>query len=71
MKKREMTPYLEHVLPEEFGLAILAETLENEVAEVREVDEALPSYLVGYVDDFLVGGVKAKSLHGPVEVLAQ
>ena len=66
-----MMPHLEHVLPEEFSLAILAETLEDEVAEVGEVDEAIPSYLVGDVDDFLVGRVEAESLHGPVEVLCQ
>ena len=64
-------PYLEHVLPEEFCLAISAETLEDEVAEVREVDEAISSYLVGDVDNFLVGRVEAESLHGPVEVLGQ
>ena len=60
--------HLEHVLPEEF-LVILPQSLEDNLAELWEVDEAIPGDLVGQVNDLLLHRVQAEHLHGGVKVL--
>ena len=53
---------LEHVLIKHV-LILLAELLQNDLAELREVDVAVPHDVVGQVDDLLLHGVQTQHLH--------
>ena len=60
--------YLEHALSEEL-LVLLSPPPEDDVAEVREVDEAVLGDSVAQVHDVLLHGVQSQHLHGGQQVL--
>ena len=64
------TQNLEHVPPELLlHRPLLPEGVQHQLAEVREVDEAVLGDPVGDVHHLLVGGVQPKSLHRLVKIL--
>ena len=60
---------LEHVLSEDL-LVLLPPPLEDNGAEVREVDEPIPRDRVAEVHDVLLHRVQAQHLHRRKQVLA-
>ena len=61
---------LEKCLVEDL-LVLLAVLPEDELAEVRVVDEAVDADLVGHVDHLLLAGIEAERLHGIKSVLGE
>ena len=59
---------LKHSLSEDH-LVLLPPPLQDDVAEVREVDEAVPGDGVAEVHDVLLHGVQTQHLHGTQQVL--
>ena len=59
---------LKHSLSEDH-LVLLPPPLQDDVAEVREVDEAVPGDGVTEVHDVLLHGVQTQHLHGTQQVL--
>ena len=58
---------LEHSLSKLF-LVLLPVSLEDNVAKVREVDEAIPGEVVAEVHDLLLHGVEAQTLEGVQQI---
>ena len=54
---------LKHDLSEHL-LIMFSPSLENNLTEVREINEPIPGDGVGQVDDLLLHGVQAQHLHG-------
>ena len=50
-------------------LVLLPVSLEDNVAKVREVDEAVPGEVVAEVHDLLLHGVEAQTLEGVQQIL--
>ena len=59
---------LKHSLSEDH-LVLLPPPLQDDLAEVREVDEAVPGDGVAEVHDVLLHGVQTQHLHGTQQVL--
>ena len=67
-KRFSTAQYFKHILTEHFFI-LLSPALENNVTEVREVDETIPRHSVAEVHDVLLHGVQPQVLHGRQQVL--